>query len=197
MQIDGRCLTREEFTAHVAALSLGPVQTVYIHHTASPTSAWRGLDTLNMLKTWYETKPWADADGREHIGWDAGPHLFVAEDGIWLFTPLTQDGVGVAGHNTAARHIEIVGHYHDHNPAGNTLDNALHAAATLLATARLPIGALRMHRQDQATECPGDYLAANWGWFRGLVNYRLSILTKTNSPKPLFILYDDHTWKEA
>ena len=43
-----------------------------IHHTWKPTKeTWAGQRSIDSLKKYYEKK-----------GWPAGPHIFVAEDGI-------------------------------------------------------------------------------------------------------------------
>jgi len=179
MQIDGRCMSVEEFRQFVAGLTLGPVTMVVIHHTASPDEQkWAqyggGQYWLPRMKAYYETLKWTDAQGQVHIGWNAGPHLYIDDAGIWLFTPLTQDGVGVTGHNVGTRHIEIVGNYTDHVPAGKTLDNAVAAAAIVLRGAGLTAANLAMHRDlESSTSCPGDALAARWGWLKDLIKRAL------------------------
>jgi hypothetical protein len=164
MQIDGRRMAVEEFRQHVAGLKIGPVNAVVIHHTAIPDEkSWRGTATMLAMKSYYEG-----------LGWDSGPHLFVAADGIWLFTPLTQDGTGVVNHNAMTRHIEIVGNYTDHLPAGTTLTNAVSAAAIILAKCGLAPDHLYMHRQLQGdTQCPGEVFASKWSWFTDLVDKEL------------------------
>jgi len=183
IKIDGRQMKQAEFTAHINSLDLkGKYDKVFIHHTASPDeTTW---DAHNGWVYWkqalidfYGTKIWFDAQGVKHVGWEAGPHLFVDQVGIGLFTPVTQDGVGVVGNNTRTRHIEIVGNFTTRLPDGDRLQNAIHAAALLLKAGGLNTDALRYHREFQKdTSCPGDKLVANWSWFKGLVAAKLAAL---------------------
>jgi hypothetical protein len=180
MQIDGRRMTVDEFRRHVETLDIGPVNEVYIHHTVKPTQEqWANDATMRGMKAYYES-----------LGWEAGPHLFVEKGGIWLFTPLSQDGIGVRGHNWRTRHIEIVGDYSEAVPSGETLDNALKATAILLRKTKTPLALLKMHREAQAdTECPGDALAARWPWFKLQVGYLLDALnTAPNLPASEFTI---------
>ena len=124
MEIIGKCLTADEFVAYVEQLSIPePRPTrVFLHHTWKPTpETWHGYDTILAMKSYYERQPWTDLDGREHEGWTVGPHVFVAPDGIWLFSDLRYDGVGVYGHNYRSRHVEMVGNYDPAPPSGSIL----------------------------------------------------------------------------
>ena len=72
-----------------------------IHHTIIPTAAqWRGYSTMQGLKTFYSDK-----------GWDAGPHLFIAPDGIWQLTPLNLPGIHAGRCNADHWGIEVCGNY--------------------------------------------------------------------------------------
>lgn len=72
-----------------------------IHHTYRPTAAqWAGKRSMDALGRFYRAK-----------GWSAGPHLFVAPDGIWLGTPLSARGVHGTACNTDRIGIEIVGDF--------------------------------------------------------------------------------------
>jgi len=178
MVIDGRRMSADEFLAYIATVQMDITKTLYIHHTASPPSSWQGLTTLKALRAWYETKIWTDELGRRHEGWEAGPHLFVAEDGIWLFSDIAHDGVGVAGHNYQSRHIETVGDFTSTLPKGNTLSNLVTAAAAILKGAGIGVDSMKMHREDQQTQCPGNTFAAQFRpWFRDLVRDKLITLT--------------------
>lgn len=156
----GRHFTIDEFRQYVHKTPLGVYHTVYVHHTASPdTYQWHGLSTLQNIFIIYAAR-----------GWGAGPHLFVADDGIWEGTPCNRDGIGVAYHNYQTRHIETVGNYTSRLPFGATLANVVAATGILLQKpAPLSTDRIRQHRWDGQTSCPGNAWSVRWGWFRGLV----------------------------
>jgi hypothetical protein len=162
MEIVGRCLSVDQFREYLAGLPglARTYNTVYVHHTTHDSHApWLGEKSIQGLKAYYES-----------LGWSSGPHLFIAPEGIWLFTPLTQDGTGVTGHNWHSRHVEIVGNFMDHLPEGAVLSNALAAIGELLRVAQLSTGTgLRFHGMDEPTECPGKALKSSWVWFTGLI----------------------------
>ena len=121
IEMDGRVMNPVEFVRHVLSLEAPrPHPTrVFLHHTWRPTpETWQGRATMAAMKAYYEQQIWEDAEGRRHEGWNAGPHLFIAQDGIWLFSDLRYDGVGVYGHNYRSRHIEMVGNYDEQLPTG-------------------------------------------------------------------------------
>ncbi|MHB9031928.1 MAG: N-acetylmuramoyl-L-alanine amidase [Anaerolineae bacterium] len=189
MTIDGRQMKAADFIPYVEELGLkGKYDRVFIHHTASPDEArWDAYDGWDYWKkqlvAFYATKVWYDAQGVKHIGWDTGPHLFVDQVGMGLFSDLAKDGTGVYANNTRTRHIEIVGNFTDHLPDGERLANAITAAAELLKAGGLGIEALSYHKASQPdTDCPGAKLIANWSWFKGLVSARLAALQPPPEP---------------
>lgn len=180
MEIVGEVKTAEEFVAYVEALDTpAPLPTrVFVHHTWRPKREdWHGLDTIMAMKAYYEQQMWQDSEGAWHEGWTAGPHLFVAEDGIWLFSDLRYDGVGVYGQNCRARHLEMVGDYDNERPSGATLANTVVALGIMHERFGLDIRALNFHRDFATNSCPGR--AVDKGWLIPLVeewiaNYRRS-----------------------
>jgi hypothetical protein len=166
-----RAMTLSEFTYYVeteiepsvAALyptqqrNVRTVSQIFLHHTWRPTPAtWNGYATILAMKSYYERQPWVDEQGHQHEGWTAGPHVFVAPDGIWLFTPLLQDGVGVAGHNAGTRHVEMVGDYDQAPPSGDILYWTVAVLALLHRAFRLRIETLGFHRDFSDKTCPGS-----------------------------------------
>ena len=165
MQIDGRVMQVDEFVSYVETLPFaGPRPTrVFLHHTWKPTrETWRGRDTILAMKAYYERQLWQDGQGRWHEGWTAGPHLFVADDGIWLFSDLRHDGVGVYGHNYRTRHLEIVGDYDQVLPDGPTLGNTVAALGILHERLGLPVEVLGFHRDFATKSCPGWAVQKDW-----------------------------------
>jgi hypothetical protein len=166
---DGRQMNQADFRKYAEGLNLaGTYDWVIMHHSEDPDEAlwdqwggwnyWKG-SMRNTYASW---------------GWDRGPHTFVDQVGIGLFTPLNQDGIGVTDNNRQTRHIEIVGNFTSHLPDGKRLDNAVWCAAVMLKAAGLGIDRLTYHKavRDEK-ECPGAMLIANWAWFRGLVKSQL------------------------
>jgi hypothetical protein len=164
MEIDGRVMTPEEFVAYVEDLDFSPRPTrIFLHHTWKPTQDdWRGRDSIMGMKAYYEKRIWQDSDGQLHEGWTAGPHLFVADDGIWLFSDLKYDGVGVYGHNYRSRHLEMVGDYDEELPAGATLENTITALGILHERLGLDIQDLNFHRDFSTKSCPGRAVNKEW-----------------------------------
>ncbi len=165
MQIDGRVMTVSEFVRYVEALEVPPPlpTRIFLHHTWIPTRAdWRGHDTIMAMKGHYERQLWTDSQGKVHEGWDAGPHLFIADDGIWLFSDLRYDGVGVYGQNYRSRHVEMVGNYDDELPSGATLENTVAALGILHEKLGLDIGKLNFHRDFSTKTCPGRMVQKAW-----------------------------------
>ena len=150
----------EQFTTYTNALARNSerprVSSIFLHHTWRPTpDTWAGYDTILAMKAYYERQPWTDEYGRQHEGWTAGPHLFIAPDGIWLFTDLLRDGVGVAEHNENTRHVEMVGNYDTNPPSGDILAYTVAALALLHRAFDLPPEALRFHSDCSPKTCPG------------------------------------------
>lgn len=168
MGIDGRLLNAEQFRAHVQATDLSWARRVVMHHTAIPTKAqWAQAG-------WEKRKANMWAYYHDTLGWDAGPHLFISDEGIGLFWPLNRPGIGVVGHNADTIHIEVVGDYSKEMPTGPTLVYAILTAAVLLDKLGTGIDGLTYHRALQpGTACPGELWVNRWSWFAGLVRGRL------------------------
>lgn len=177
---DGRCLSVEQFKAHVTALPARTIAKIVVHHTYSPNAAlWAKYGGVYWLKN-------MEAYYRSHYGWASGPHGYIADEGIWMFWTMEQDGIhaGRVG-NVQSWGWEIVGDYQTSLPAGKTLDNSAWAFAIMLKKAGLSVGAgLKKHRDYLATACPGNKLAANWSWYCGEVQKRLDQLVNPESPDP-------------
>jgi hypothetical protein len=178
MEIIGKCLTADEFVDYVEGLDFpAPRPTrIFLHHTWKPTpETWRGYDTILAMKAYYERQIWTDLDGTVREGWTVGPHIFVAPDGIWLFSDLRYDGVGVYGHNYRSRHIEMVGDYDPAPPSGSILSDTIVALGVLFDRLGLNVADLGFHRDFSTKTCPG--LAVQKPWVQAqvqewLVGYR-------------------------
>lgn len=154
MQIVNKNLNLKEFESYVKTNSFSPndPNKLVIHHTWKPTKeSWAGERTLIGIKNHYEAK-----------GWSAGPHLFIAEDGIWLFTPMYREGVHAGVLNANSIGIEVVGDYDDKVWSGETLNNAVGAIRILMGHLNLSLDDIYFHRDVSAKTCPGKMITKQW-----------------------------------
>ncbi|MHB0859428.1 MAG: peptidoglycan recognition protein family protein [Anaerolineae bacterium] len=165
MEIVGKVLSADEFVRYVEELDFpDPLPNrIFLHHTWKPTrETWQGKSTILGMKAYYERQIWEDENGQLHEGWNAGPHLFVADDGIWLFSDLRWDGVGAKGHNTRTRHLEMVGDFDEQLPDGPTLRNTIVALGVMHERLGLDIRSLNFHRDYSTKTCPGRAVNKSW-----------------------------------
>jgi N-acetylmuramoyl-L-alanine amidase len=128
---------------------------IALHNTAIPSLAQRpqGLTRKHIanLEVFY----------RDERGWSAGPHLFIDDRQIWIFTPLTLSGVHSPSWNKVAIGVEMLGDYATEEfDSGRGLDvqeNAIAAIATLSAVLGIDPETMRLHKEDKRTDhdCPG------------------------------------------
>jgi hypothetical protein len=129
---------------------------VCIHHTAAPSLAQRpkGWQREHMVNL------------RAHylgLGWNKGPHLFIDEDEIFLFTPLWHRGTHAVAFNSGHWGIEMLGDYDHEDPTTGrgkaVIETAAYAAAALLEMIGVDenFATVRFHRDDPSTSksCPG------------------------------------------
>lgn len=129
---------------------------VVLHNTASPSLAQRpnGFTRQHILNL--------EAFYRDEQRWKAGPHLFVDDKQIWVFTPLTVSGVHSPSWNKLALGVEMLGDYAvEPFDAGRGLavrENAVAAIATLCAVLGIDSHTTRLHKEDKLTThaCPGQ-----------------------------------------
>lgn len=127
---------------------------VVLHNTAVPNFAsWHnvpGPTRMKALERYY----------RDDKGWSAGPHLFVADDLIWVFTPLNVRGTHSPSWNSVAWGVETVGDYESETLTTAVLSNVVGALTALHWVGKLDPSTLRLHREDPLTDhaCPGKNL---------------------------------------
>jgi hypothetical protein len=150
----GRSFTPTEFDRYVAGLELTwTPKFVVLHNTASPTLAqWHHVPGEERMRNL--------ADYYRHLGWSAGPHLFVADDLIWVFTPLTTPGTHSPSWNAVSWGVEMVGDYDAEPFDARVRDNAVSALAALHVKAAIDSHSLHLHREDPKTthSCPGRHV---------------------------------------
>ena len=150
--IVGKSFSPDEFDAYVASLSFvnWRPQFVVLHNTAAPTLAqWHsvpGQTRMINLQSFY----------RDTQKWSAGPHLFVADDLIWVFTPLTMSGVHSPSWNLISWGVEMVGDFSTEAFKSPQKDNVIRALAALHSALGLNPNTLRLHKEDPKTThvCP-------------------------------------------
>jgi N-acetylmuramoyl-L-alanine amidase len=133
---------------------------ITLHNMSVPSLAQRpaGLTLqhiLNLQDFYRLPKP-------KGQGWSAGPHLFIDDKQIWVFTPLTVSGVHSPSWNKLAIGIEMLGDYQKESfSTGRGLavrKNAVAAIATLSAILGIDPDSMKLHKEDTATThktCPG------------------------------------------
>jgi hypothetical protein len=146
-----------DYVQTVELISWRP-QFIVLHNTYIPKLAdWHkvpGERRMQNLQAYY----------RDTQKWSAGPHLFVADDLIWVFTPLDTPGVHSPSWNAISWGVELVGDYstEDFSPAVQA--NAASALASLYSLAGLSPDNLRLHKEDPHTthkNCPGLKIVKN------------------------------------
>jgi hypothetical protein len=155
--IVGTSFSAEEFDSYCHALHWTQWRPSFIvlHNTGSPTLAQRpnGLTKQHIqnLESFY----------RDKQKWSAGPHLFVDDKQIWVFTPLTVSGTHSPSFNKVALGIEMLGDFATEAFTAkrglNVRNNALAAVATLSAVLGLDPETMKLHKEDPKTthDCPG------------------------------------------
>ena len=128
---------------------------IVLHNTASPSLAQRpnGLTDQhihNLVEFYRDTQKWK-----------AGPHLFIDDHQIWVFTPLTVSGTHSPSWNKLSIGVEMLGDFDveafNSGRGAKVRDNAVAALATLHAVLGIDSHTMRLHREDPLTThaCPG------------------------------------------
>lgn len=128
---------------------------IVLHNTGNPNLAQR----LNGLTHQHITG--LEAFYRDEQKWFAGPHLFVDDKQIWVFTPLNVSGTHSPSWNKVSLGIEMLGDYENESfNSGRGLNvrkNVVAAIATLSAILGFDPHSMKIHREDPLTThaCPG------------------------------------------
>lgn len=146
--------TIDAFSAWLATLPrpAWPVVGTTYHNTYKPTEAqWRGLASMQSMQEGYEAK-----------GWTRGPHCYLAlhspqaaDNGIWVMTPPTLEGVHGVTCNPTHFGVEVVGDFQVNPPSAAQQVLLIDAVAALHRWAKIgPV--LNAHRDCVDRTCPGD-----------------------------------------
>lgn len=201
----GQALTLAEFAAYVQAYAFGPIPPDFIvlHHTAVPSASWARYPTglvwdggeAALPPAQIKAKRLRQLDAimryyRDTKGWSAGPHLFIDDRWIYLFTPMRTIGVHAAQGNgwrdRSGLHysvgIEVVGYYeHTVWPAPvaalvrGAVQALLHRLPTIKAAYVRGPGGICAHRDWNKPSCPGAAITKEYylGVIRGTHGYRV------------------------
>lgn len=193
----GTGLSAEQFKDYVQTYNFGTVPPDYIvlHHTAVPSTAYAryssgwtwdtdeaGMDDAAIyasrakkivaLRDHYSTLPPPEGP------WDRGPHLFIDDRYIWLFSPMDDWGIHAREGNYYTGHdgtfhysigIEVIGYYeHTHWPAAveNLVGFAVAVLKQRLGTFEIRFqpfaGAISAHRNYNKPQCPGAAISEDY-----------------------------------
>lgn len=159
MKIVNKKLSLKEFKEYVAKKDFGskPPTFIVIHHTWKPTEKdWKGQLTISALKGYYEAK-----------GWSAGPHIFIAPDGIWLFTDMYDVGIHAGDGNGSLKDgysigIEVVGDYDGAKWSGKIKELSFGVIDILTKRLNIPYTKIMFHRDFSNKTCPGKAITKEW-----------------------------------
>jgi hypothetical protein len=149
-----RSFTRAAFAEYVSTVRFAQwiPSFIVLHNTLDPTLAqWHdvpGDQRMRGLTEYY----------RDEQQWSGGPHLFVADDLIWVFTPLTVPGVHSPSWNSVSWGVETVGDFDRELLEGEQLENLIEALRCLHRLGGFDAPQLRLHKEDPKTLhtfCPG------------------------------------------
>lgn len=158
--IVGKAFTPDQFEVYVRGLQLDSWKPsfVVLHNTAEP-----------KLRDWHSVSGQRRMAGLASyyagLRWHAGPHLFIADDLIWVFSDLRHPGVHSPSWNHVAWGVEMVGDYNveafDSGAGAKVRDNAVAALAILHAKANLDSASMKIHKEDPLTthDCPGRHVS--------------------------------------
>jgi GH24 family phage-related lysozyme (muramidase) len=156
--IVGLAFTAESFREYVQGLAWDEwdPEFIVLHNTEDPSLAMRpnGFTLQHILDF--------QAYYRDDCGWSAGPHLFVDDKQIWVFTPLTTPGVHANSWNSRTLGVEMLGDYRrepfDEGRGSRVKANAVAVVAILSEALSLDPETIMLHRENGETEhyCPGD-----------------------------------------
>lgn len=134
---------------------------IVIHHCAEPSLAQRPIGLVYQhlvnIKDYYKSK-----------GWSSGPHLFVDDDQIFTFSPLTSKGIHAVSFNSNSIGIEMLGNFDIEDPKSGrgleVLKTTAKAVKSLMKQLGLNKDCIRFHRDDPKTSktCPGKKITKDW-----------------------------------
>jgi N-acetylmuramoyl-L-alanine amidase CwlA len=153
----GRSFSPESFDNYLHTLTWNAWRPSFLvlHNTAVPSLAQRPKgftdQHIKNLEVFY----------RDQHKWKSGPHIFVDDQKIWVFTPLTVSGTHSPSWNKLSIGIEMLGDYSKESfSEGRGLSvrkNTVAAIASLCAVLGIDPETIKLHKEDKLTthNCPG------------------------------------------
>jgi len=154
--IDGRGMTIAEHFAHVQHITpFDGCSGMTLHNTGAPNlSQAKASEAQQRIKNY-------ELYYRDEQGWPSGPHAFVYDDLIWLFTPYNHRGTHSPSWNGTKFGIEMTGDYGVDDPLTGRGANVVKNAVALFAHWHTKMGwnpeSIKLHKEDPKTthDCPG------------------------------------------
>lgn len=156
-KIDGRIVTIDRVGAILEVMQWKdwrPIGVV-LHNTGAPKlSQWdsqKAVQRIKNLENYY----------RNQQGWSAGPHAFVDDIQVCLFTPFNQRGVHSPSFNANRIGIEMVGDYESERVDSGRGLRVWKNTVALFGLLHMRLGldpqTIKLHREDPRTthKCPG------------------------------------------
>lgn len=152
----GAGFTANAFSQYIPALRFRnwQPQFVVIHHTVTPNfEQWHKTTGSKRLSAF------ANFLGIQN-GWNSGPHLFVADDSIWVFNELEKPGIHSPSWNKISMGIELVGDFSTESVNPLVEQNAVEAVAAIFKKLKMVpnTSTIRFHSEDPKSPgkaCPG------------------------------------------
>ena len=181
-------LSKKEFTDYVQKVDYKqwkPIGCV-MHNTYRPDLAMvddyvagKNLNGKNDgLKTW-PMPQLIDNWWQNYIRmkWNAGPHLFIYRDGIYVATPLDHRGTHSPSYNGAYYGVELIGDYERETLPDDIKYNTIHALKVLFQHLKMTPTelTLKFHREDPKTthKCPGKNFPDKQQWLNWIKEYNI------------------------
>ena len=189
----GQGLKADEFARYVETYDFGaqPPDFIVLHHTGIPSTAaapsssgWRwdnsegGLSEGQLYRKRLKQLETLREHYRVNLSWDRGPHLFIDDKWIWLFTPMYDQGIhakegnGYRDSNGRLHYsigIEVCGDFTSVRWSAPVAQLVGHAVAVLkrkLGTFELKhqkfSGGVSGHRDYNKPSCPGNAVSNDY-----------------------------------
>lgn len=154
MEIINKCLNKKEFSEYIENKNITrEIDKIILHHAEDTVEQWeRGEISCLFYKKMYEEK-----------GWESGPHLFVATEGVWLFTDIDIQGRHSNEGNSGSVGVEMVGNFDEKLPSGEVWENTKVVLKVLLKKFNLKPEDIHFHREYNPNKsCPGNIVTKEW-----------------------------------
>lgn len=174
----GKALTLAEFDVYLQTYNFGtiPPDWVILHHTAIPTVAQWTANEVGLMRDQVKVKRLRQVTGIKNyyqntLHWNAGPHIFVDDQFVYLMTPMDTIGIHARDGNSTKSNgrlhysigIEVIGDYTVTRWSPSTAQTVAGTVARLLrrlknfklVDGRVP-GTIDAHRHHGKPACPGD-----------------------------------------